>query len=103
MARKRRQLVIMSGAGPAMGTLREVRAGLARFNTSPDGSGSTDSGIERLHGPGMVVEVSTSADPVSQAVATLNDEDYAFPVLMKLCRAQGWKMVDIETGRTFGG
>ena len=51
----------------------------------------------------MIVEVSTSADPVSQAVATLNDEDYAFPVLMKLCRALGWKMVDIETGRTFGG
>jgi len=91
------------GSTGALGPLREVRSGLARFNTSGDGTGAETSGLERLHGPGMVVEVPTSLDPVNQAIATLNDEDYAFPVLLKLCRVLGWKMMDMETGRVFGG
>lgn len=91
------------GAAAPLGSLRDVRASLAAFNTSPDGSGSDSGGIERLHGPGLVLELPTSMDPVNQAVATLNDEDYAFPVLLRICRALNWRMMDIETGRLFGG
>jgi hypothetical protein len=79
-----------------------VRHALALFNTSGDGSGADGAGLERLHGPGMVIEIPTSTDPVSQAIATINDEDYAFPVLLKMCRKLGWRMMDIETGRVLG-
>ncbi|MBI1189175.1 MAG: hypothetical protein GC200_00615 [Tepidisphaera sp.] len=106
MARKRRQLVIIGketpGGGSApLGGLKEVRATLASYNTSADGSKS-ESGLERLHGPGMVVELPGSIDPVTQAVASINDEDIAFPVLMKLSKSLGWRLMDIESGRVFG-
>lgn len=107
MARKRRQLVIIGkeskGGGCApLGALREVRAVLAGFNTSGDGT-PTDSGIEKLHGPGMVVELPTANDPVPQAIANVNDDDLALLVLMKLAKATGWRLMDIESGRMFGG
>lgn len=108
MARKRRQLVIIGkegpggGAGP-LGALREVRHILAGYNTSGDGSGPGDSGIERLFGPGMMVELPGSNDPVTQAIANVNDEELAFPVLMKLTKTLGWRLMDIESGRVFGG
>jgi hypothetical protein len=85
-----------------LGDLREVRARLAAFNTSGDGTGPDVTGLERLHGPGMVVEIPTAQPTVQQAIATLNDEDYAFPVLVRMCRELGWKMMDLETGRVFG-
>lgn len=92
-----------AGAAGPLGSARDVREILARANTAPDGSGKSTSGLERLHGPGMVVEFSTSQDPVTQAVASLNDDDLALPVLFRLCKAQGWRLMDVESGRTFGG
>jgi len=90
------------GSPEALGTLREVRAVLAGYNTAPDGSRSETLGIERLHGPGMVLELPNAADTVQQAMASVNDEDIAFPVLMKLCKARGWRLMDMESGRVFG-
>jgi predicted dinucleotide-binding enzyme len=55
-----------------------------------------------LHGPGMIVELATAQDPVQQAMVTVTDDDIAWPVLSRLCKAVGWKMVDVETGRMFG-
>ncbi len=85
-----------------LGSLRQVRERLANFNTSHDGSIARNTATEILHGPGLVVEIATSLDPVSQAIVTLNDEDIALPVLFRMCKAHGWKMMDMDTGRTFG-
>lgn len=125
MARKR-QLVLMKGnltpldklqtgpvsnssnsAGPSatgpLGSVKEVRESLARFNTASDGAARSASlGTELLHGPGMIVELATAQDPVQQAMVTVTDDDIAWPVLSRLCKAAGWKMVDVETGRMFG-
>jgi hypothetical protein len=98
-----------------LGTLREVKGALGRSNIAPDGSGPHGYG-ERLgtgvfHGPGMVLEVPLSEEPdanrgrgpeIAQVLVSVTDEDFAFPVLMRLCKQNGWKMMDPESGRTFG-
>ncbi len=122
VAKKRTLILIRSvppGAASAglspLGSLREVRAALGQCNISPDGSGPHGYG-ERLgtgvlHGPGMVMEIPLSEEPtsnrgagpeISQVLVSVTDEDFAFPVLMKLCKLNAWKMMDPESGRTFG-
>lgn len=89
-----------AGETQPLGPIRDVRAALARFNTAGDG---TPPGVlERLFGPGMVVELPTGQDVVNQAIVTTNDEDTSFPVLMRLCKTLGWRMMDMESGRTIG-
>ncbi len=86
-----------------LGSLDEVRQRLGAFNTADDGDSRSDqTGMAILHGPGMVVEIPMSVDPVTQAMVTLVEEDMAWPVLMKLCQTTQWSMMDLETGRTFG-
>ena len=86
-----------------MGTRAEVKEALARFNTAPDGMPLKDTAsTERLFGPGMVVEIPLGMDTITQAMVTASDEEIAWPVLVKACRALGWQMVDLESGRTFG-
>jgi hypothetical protein len=104
----KRQIVLMrSGGAPGeaepLGSLRDVLRTLALFNISPDGSSRKMAAMEVAHGPGMVVELPALSPQVTQAMVTMTDEEFAFPVLSKLCRAQGWTMVDLETGRSFGG
>ncbi|QOJ00290.1 MAG: hypothetical protein HRU70_07235 [Phycisphaeraceae bacterium] len=105
----KRQVVLMKAGGPKgepappLGTHRDVRDALARFNTAPDGAvRSKAAGTEVLHGPGMLVEIPTTTDTVQQAMVTMTDDDIAWPVLERLCRGLQWKMVDLETGRAFG-
>jgi hypothetical protein len=106
VARKRRQLVIMgpdkAGSPQPLGSRKDFAAKLAAFNTAPDGSPPSTSGTEFLYGPGMVVEVPTSSDQITQAIASINDEDIALPVLMKMCKQLNWRMMDLESGRIFG-
>ncbi len=88
---------------PPLGSLREVSDALGAVNTARDGSdGPVDTGIVVMHGPGFVVEIGASIDPVVQAMVTIEDEDMAWPVLMRLCALAKWSMMDLETGRTFG-
>lgn len=91
------------GAMPPLGSPAEFRAALAAFNTSPDGSPPKAAGTEILYGPGMVVEMPTTVEVITQAIVTLQDEDIAWPVLTRLCKSLGWSMMDMETGRTFAG
>ncbi len=110
----RRQLVITradpsarprAGEAPALlplGNVDEVVARFARFNTAPDGSPQKRHGSQVLHGPGMVVDVPTFEKEVTQAMVSVSDEEIAVPVLFKLCKANGWRMVDLESGQTFG-
>ena len=105
---KRRQLALMSatpskgGAAPSLGSFRRVKEQLANFNTAPDGAPSGQMGTHRLYGPGMVVDVPASQDEINQALVTIVEEDIAWPVLSKVCKALQWKMVDLESGRSFG-
>jgi hypothetical protein len=103
MSRRKRQVVLHNpGQSAGLGTAAELRRTLADFNTAPDGSVSKSMGTQFLYGPGFLVEVASTQELVTQAIITLQDEDIGLPVLFRLCRASGWKMVDIESGRTFG-
>jgi hypothetical protein len=79
--------------------MSEVRDVLAARNTSSDGAFTTGP-IERLHGPGMVIDLPTSNDSVTQLIASLHDEGYAWPVLEAICKSNKWILMDIESGRT---
>ncbi len=120
-------MVLVSAAGAdehglvSLGTLREVLAILAAHNTAPDGSGAEGLGftlgMATLYGPGFVMEVPVTEGAgaaargggrdeggrVSQALIYLTDMDFAWPVLSRLVKAQPWKLMDPETGRSFGG
>jgi hypothetical protein len=106
VARKRRQLVIIgpekAGSPAPLGSRRQVVECLSGYNTSPDGAARENTGTEFLYGPGMTVEIATSSDLVNQAIATISDDEIALPVLMKMCKALSWKLMDIESGRVFG-
>ncbi|MFI4917545.1 MAG: hypothetical protein ACIAS6_13695 [Phycisphaerales bacterium JB060] len=104
----KRQIVIVSSDPadeglPPLGTIDEVSKALADFNTAPDGSErSASAGTVVLHGPGLVVELPMGLDRVTQGLVTLIDEDVAWPVLMRLVKNLPWKLLDLETGRSFG-
>ncbi len=115
MARKRQVILLKigeresAGETPEMsplGTVAELVETLARYNIAPDGSGQQGMGealgMAVLHGPGMVVEIPTGGDEVAQVMVTLTDEDFAWAVLIRLCKIEHWKMLDPESGRTFG-
>lgn len=108
MARKR-QIVLMKkragGAGAEMtplGSGEEVLKLLAPYNTAPDGSAASSLGTVTLYGPGMTVLMPTTQKIITQLIANLTDEEIALPVLMRACKALGWSMMDMESGRTFG-
>jgi hypothetical protein len=96
------------GAGSLvpLGTLDDLIRIMAGYNTSPDGSGPQGLGealgMAILYGPGYTIEMPAGTDEVAQAIVTLLDEDFAWSVLGKMCKEQGWRMMDPETGRTFG-
>jgi hypothetical protein len=106
---KKRQLVLtrppIAKGDPTvvpLGPRKEVMASLANFNLAPDGTKSK-TGMEVLWGPGMVMEWPASAVEVSQAMVSVSDDDIAWPVLQRLCKLLGLILVDLESGRSFGG
>lgn len=88
----------------SLGSYKQVVRLLEQFNTAPDGSNAPES-AGLLFGPGITVQMPMVGpdDHVAQIVVSLNEEDMAFPVLMRICRTLGWKMMDPASGRTFGG
>lgn len=106
---KKRQLVLTKPPATKgdptvvpLGPRKDVVATLANYNTAPDGS-KRATGMEVLWGPGMVMEFPAAADEVNQAMVSVTDDDIAWPVLQRLCKATGWMLVDLESGRSFGG
>ncbi len=94
------------GPGP-LGSSRAVLDQLSQFNCAPDGTGpdglGRTPGMATLYGPGLMMEFPVGSDELNQVMVTLTDDDFAFPVVMRLCRTAGWLMMDPESGRTFGG
>jgi hypothetical protein len=90
-----------------LGELKDLIPRMAPYNTAPDGAGpeglGENVGMALLYGPGYTLEMPTTSDEVGQAIVTLLDEDIAWSVLGRMCKAEGWMMMDPETGRTFGG
>lgn len=90
-------------ASVPLGTFKEVVSALSAYNTGPDGSRAVESfGV--LYGPGFTVQLPMVGpdDPVGQLMVSFQEEDVAWPVLTRICRGLGWKMMDPKTGRTFG-
>lgn len=87
-----------------LGTYRQVIEALGQFNTASDGSNAPESfGV--LYGPGLIVQMPMveADDPVNQVAVSMHEEEVAWPVLSRICRRLGWKMMDPGSGRTFGG
>jgi hypothetical protein len=108
MSRSKRRLFVLigaptgeareSGAKP-LGRIKDVERSLARFNTSGDGTPVSGQPTMRLHGPGMVVEMALANDPATQAMISVNDEQMAWPVLERMCKATGFRLMDPDSGR----
>ncbi len=102
------------GGMEPLGTVSTLIMSLKHFNVWPDGSGPMGFGdalgSATLYGPGFIVELpyaSTGASSpdraeITQALVYCNDDDYAWPVLSRICRANKWKLMDPDSGRTFG-
>jgi hypothetical protein len=106
LAEKSRKLVLLAppsenGASCALGTKRELLRSLLPFNTAQDGS---TEGFSMIWGPGIRIDLPfvDEKDTISQVMVTVLEEDYAWPVLTRLCRELGWVMMDPDSGRTFG-
>lgn len=100
-----------SGKSPMLplGRAKDVILALRACNVGPDGSGpqgwGETPGMATLYGPGCIIELPTSDDgreELAQAMVTVTDEDFAWPVLSRICRTNQWKMMHPESGRMFG-
>ncbi|MCL4740608.1 MAG: hypothetical protein KJZ54_00230 [Phycisphaerales bacterium] len=103
-----RMVVLMNSKGGApgeavpLGRRAEIVDSLGRFNTHSDGSGKAVAfGTDRLYGPGFVVEMPTGQDELAQVMVSIGDADTAWPVLSRMCKTLGWRMVDPDSGRSF--
>ncbi|MBO6738603.1 MAG: hypothetical protein JJ916_01965 [Phycisphaerales bacterium] len=107
---KKRMLVLINPCDPEdpsagnapLGTEREVCEKLSHYNTAADGAPIKRHGTMVLHGPGYTIEYAVGHDELTQAMVIVNNMDFAYPVLSKMCRALGWKMQDTESGQIFG-
>ncbi|MFU8827859.1 MAG: hypothetical protein ACNA8P_00315 [Phycisphaerales bacterium] len=85
----------------SLGRLEEVVNLLKQFNCTSDGSPTA---TNVLYGPGVVLQLPMidRDDPVNQILVSLVEDSVAWPVLTRICRVLGWKMMDPSSGRTFG-
>ena len=85
----------------SLGSIVAVRESLVDFNTGPDGDADTPN---VLYGPGVTISLPMGGadDPVNQLLVAINEDDIAWPVLIRMCAAFDWKMMDPKSGRTFG-
>lgn len=87
-----------------MGSLEDLLELLAPFNTAPDRpiqrqALEANLGSAFLHGPGLVVEIPAASAPIVQVLITVDDDEWAWPVLMRIRRATGWSFLDPNTGQ----
>jgi hypothetical protein len=85
---------------PSMGRIGDIVEFLRDYNTAPEEPG--DSMPQFLYGPGITIQAPMSDEPVKQLLVTLVEEEIAWAVVTRICRDAHWKMVDPESGRSFG-
>ncbi len=85
-----------------LGTYREVIEQVADSNVASDGAPES---LGLLYGPGITLQMPMVGpdDPVMQVMVSMDEEEMAWPVLTRMCRRLQWKMLDPDSGRTFGG
>jgi hypothetical protein len=79
----------------ALGSRREIVASLTTFNTAPDREGAD----ETLYGPGILISLPPEADPVTQMLVVITEEEIGWQVVLRLGKHFKWKLVDMSTGR----
>lgn len=88
---------------PALGTIEELAGIFGRYNTASDNGVRADGSLSgtMMHGPGMYLEIFSddARAPVRQVMVTMTDQDFAFPVLTRMAREQGWTLLDPESGQ----
>ena len=95
----RQQFVILSaepGGGdglPPIGRRAEIIEQLRNLNTGPGREGESI-----LHGPGIRIEFADE-DPIRQMLLTIVEEEIAWPVILRIGRTIGWKLLDPTSGR----
>ena len=107
---KRRQLALIKLEDPEdrfsttvpMGSKAEFEDALEPFNIGTDGGTGKNTGSVTYYGPGLIIEIVPMDDVVRQALVYCQNEDFAFPVLYRLCKANRWKLQDMESGQMFG-
>lgn len=82
-----------NGMAP-IGSRGEIIGHLSQYNTAPDGTGD-----DVLYGPGIRLEMPPDQDPVTQLLLTVVEEEIAWLVILRMAKAFGWKIVDVNTGR----
>lgn len=90
---------VQDSASAPLGRLSSVLATLANFNTSSEAEPDFQQPTVRLYGPGMTMELPTAGEALTQAIISVHDETTAWPVLERLGRTTGWRLVDMESGR----
>jgi hypothetical protein len=85
-----------SGQAESLGSRSEIVKQLAQCNTAPDTESS-----DCLHGPGMIIQIPPQQDDITQLLVSVFTEDYAWPVLIRICKETHWQLLDLETGRAF--
>lgn len=83
-----------------IGSPRAIERMLRPYNIAPDGARGA-LGTLSLYGPGLVIEVPVALEEINQLMATVDDDETAWPVLARVCREMGWKLMDPDSGRTF--
>ena len=106
MAKKSRLMVLSKTKAQGeemqpLGSLGQIKDQLGAFNTAIDGGASASLGLDRLYGPGFVVDLPTSIDMPMQIMVAVIDDEIAWPVLSRICRTLGWSLSDAESGRVF--
>jgi hypothetical protein len=98
------QFVILSkrpsnnnGLAP-LGQRNEILRDLSRFNTAPERDGD-----DVLYGPGIRLELPPGQDVIDQILMTINEEEIAWLVIMRLAKSFDWKIIDTNSGRELNG
>jgi len=95
------QLVILardeaSGGGMApIGSRADLVRELSLRNTSAERPGD-----DVLHGPGIEIQMAPEQDPITQMLLTINDEDIAWTVILRLAKELNWRIFDPRSGRS---
>lgn len=88
-----REAATENGLAP-IGTRQEIRQTLSNYNTGPQ---SEDDDV--LYGPGIEIEFAPDQEPVNQMLMSINEEEIAWLVVMRLAKDLNWRILDPETGR----